>query len=428
MDVKLPKLGEGSESGVVVSVLVKEGDTVVKGQTVVELENEKAVAPISASAAGKVRNIRVKEGDKVSVGQILLSLEVVGEVSPTALAQGVSVSASAAAPSPALVSQPAAAPVPEPSLESGVINPNPAAAPSIRKTARELGIDLTRIRGSERGGRIVMGDLRAYVDRLQKLAFVPKAAPGRNDRPLLESIDFSQWGAVSRKGLTPLRKIISRRMCENWTTVPHVTQFEEADITSLLDLRKRFAPLYEAQGARLTLTPLVIRALVNTLKKHPLFNASIDDVLEEVVLKHYFHVGVAVDTEAGLMVPVIRDADKKSLLQLSKELEELAAKARDRKVSGEDLRGGTFTVSNQGGIGGGFFTPIVNKPEVAILGLGRGAQKPTVVGNNVEIRTLLPIALSYDHRLIDGGSAARFMVEFVQNLTTITESDLNLVA
>jgi pyruvate dehydrogenase E2 component (dihydrolipoamide acetyltransferase) len=217
-------------------------------------------------------------------------------------------------------------------------------------------------------------------------------------------------------------------MCENWTSIPHVTQFEEADITHLLDLRRRFAPQYEAKGARLTLTPIVIRALVSTLKKHPLFNASIDDVLEEVVLKHYYHVGVAVDTEAGLIVPVIRDADRKSLLQVSKELEELAAKARDRKVSGEELKGGTFTVSNQGGIGGGFFTPIINKPEVAILGLGRGTQKPAVVGGNVEIRTLLPIALSYDHRLIDGGSAARFIVEFVQNLTTINDNDLNIVS
>ncbi len=428
MDVKLPKLGEGSESGVVVSILVKEGDTVVKGQTVVELENEKAVAPIPASAAGKVTRIRVKEGDKVSVGQILFSMEEDGETTSSPATQGKTASTATVKPDATPVSQSTAAPTPEPSMESEIINSNPAAAPSIRKIARELGIDLTRIRGSEHGGRIAMADLRAYVDRLQKLAFVPKAAPGRNDKSPVESIDFSQWGAVSRKALTPLRKIISRRMCENWTTIPHVTQFEEADITHLLDLRRRVAPQYEAKGARLTLTPLVIRALVSTLKKHPLFNASIDDVLEEVVLKHYYHVGVAVDTEAGLIVPVIRDADKKSLLQLSKELEELAAKARERKVSGEELKGGTFTISNQGGIGGGFFTPIINKPEVAILGLGRGTQKPAVVGNNVEIRTLLPIALSYDHRLIDGGSAARFIVEFVQNLTSTNENDLNLAS
>ena len=432
MEVKLPKLGEGAESGVVVNVLVKEGDRITKGQTLVELENEKAVAPIPAPAAGKVGRVRVKEGDKVSVGQILLSIEEgpsddsLPAPSEPANPESRRVSTNASAPEslPSLLARGAAMLAQDATLESGVINPNPVAAPSIRRIARELGIDLTRIRGSEHGGRLVMEDLRAYVDRLQKLAFAPKAPAGRGDRPPVESIDFSQWGSVSRKPLTPLRKVISRRMCENWMTIPHVTQFEEADITDLLELRKRLAPQFEAKGVRLTLTPLVIRALVQSLKKHPLFNASIDEVLQEVVLKQYYHNGNSVDTEAGLIVPVIRDADKKSLLQVAKELEALAAKARDRKVSGDDLKGGTFTVSNQGGIGGSFFTPIINKPEVAILGLGRGVRKPIALGEKVEIRTLLPIALSYDHRLIDGGSAARFIVDFVQNLAGIKENDL----
>lgn len=226
--------------------------------------------------------------------------------------------------------------------------------------------------------------------------------------------------------MSSLRKIISRRMVENWNAIPHVTQFDEADLTSVLELRKKYVAAYEKQGARLTVTSFVLKAVIAALKKHPIFNASLDEASEEIVYKEYYHIGIAVDTEAGLIVPVIRDVDKKSLVDISKELEELAKKARDRKVSGEELKGGTFTISNQGGIGGAHFTPIVNKPEVAILGLGKGSLKPVVRNNLIEPRMMLPIGLSYDHRLIDGGTAARFTVDLVQALEKFDEKDVKI--
>ena len=224
--------------------------------------------------------------------------------------------------------------------------------------------------------------------------------------------------------LTPLRQVISRRMTENWTTIPHVTQYDEADVTALLELRKAHAARYQEKGARLTLTSFAIKALARVLKLHPIFNASLDESGNQIVLKDYIHIGIAVDTEAGLMVPVIRDADRKNLLELSVELEALASKARDRKVSSEDLQGGTFTISNQGGIGGAHFTPIVNKPEVAILGLGRGAIKPVVNWGQIVVKTMLPIAVSYDHRVIDGGTAARFTVDLVKAFEEFAESEV----
>jgi pyruvate dehydrogenase E2 component (dihydrolipoamide acetyltransferase) len=291
---------------------------------------------------------------------------------------------------------------------------SPAASPSLRKLARDLGIDLSRVRGSERGGRIVLADIRAYIQRLQSRAATAKGAAPSAQAPAAEQIDFSKWGPISKKPLSPLRQVIARRMSENWNAVPRVTQFDEADITELMALRKKYAAAYEAKGTRLTLTSFALKIVAEALKKHPIFNSSLDEASQEIVTKEYYHIGVAVDTEAGLIVPVIRDVDKKNLLDLSKELEDVAKKARDRKVSGEDLKGGTFTISNQGGIGGAHFTPIVNKPEVAILGLGRGAMKAVVRENKIEPRLMLPIAISYDHRVIDGGVAARFAVDLVQ--------------
>jgi pyruvate dehydrogenase E2 component (dihydrolipoamide acetyltransferase) len=226
--------------------------------------------------------------------------------------------------------------------------------------------------------------------------------------------------------VSSLRKIIAQRLHESWTSVPQVTQFDEADITGIVALRKKYVTKYEKKGASLTLTPFLIQAVVGALKKHPIFNSSLDDATEEIVFKDYYHMGIAVDTEQGLIVPVIRDVDKKSLLQLSKELAELAEKTRQRKVATADLKGGTFTISNQGGIGGGFFTPIVNKPEVGILGVGRGALKPVVRGAKIEKRMLLPLGLSYDHRVVDGGTAARFIVEVVQALEQFKESEVKI--
>jgi pyruvate dehydrogenase E2 component (dihydrolipoamide acetyltransferase) len=420
MDVKLPHLGEGADSGTVVNVFVKEGDQIAKDQPILELENEKAVATIPATAAGTIAKVFVKVGDKISVGQKLVSLSGGGPA--PAAAQP------AAEPAPKAK---AAAPEPEPEPDEEVSaesaestetsNAAVAASPVIRRLARDLGIDLVRVRGSARGGRVTMEDLRAYIQRLQKLAAQPKTSGGAPAKPAAESIDFSKWGSVTKKPLSPLRQVIARRMTENWNAIPHVTQFDDADITNLLAVRKKYVEAYEKKGARLTVTSFILKAVADTLKKHPFLNSSLDEVTQEIVLKEYVHLGIAVDTEAGLIVPVLRDADKKDLVQLSKDLEELATKARERKVSGEDLKGGSFTISNQGGIGGGHFTPIINKPEVAILGLGKGATKAVVRENKIEPRTILPVALSYDHRVIDGGVAARFIVDLVKAIENFDE-------
>ena len=421
MDVKLPKLGEGADSGVVVNIFVKEGDTVANGQAIIELENEKAVASIPSTAAGKVDKIFVKNGDRISVGQRLISVSGDGQAS----------AAPSASPAPKPAAKKAATPRPEPEEveeeetivedDGEVVNPDPVASPSVRKMARELEIDLHKVRGSE-GGRIAVEDLRNYIKRLISAAAKAKSRPGAPAKPAAEQINFAQWGPVVKRPLTPLREVISRRMLESWTSVARVTQFDEADCTALNGLRKKFGAAYEAKGAKLTLTPLLLKAVVTTLQKHTILNSSLDEVANEIVVKEYYHLGIAVDTDQGLMVPVIRDVDKKSILDLAKELEQLAAKARDRKISGEEMKGGTFTISNQGAIGGGLFTPIVNKPEVAILGLGRGAMKPVVRGEKIEARVMTPLALSYDHRVIDGGTAARFMVDLVKAIENFDEA------
>jgi pyruvate dehydrogenase E2 component (dihydrolipoamide acetyltransferase) len=427
MDIKLPKLGEGADSGVVVNLFVKEGDAVIKDQPLLEIENEKAVASIPAPDGGVISKIHVKPGDKVNVGQRIMTL---------ASAEGAEAPVAAAStPAPRPEREPKAAPaetVEDDDLESGDPVAAPVTSPSIRKLARELGIDLRRIRGSERGGRIVMNDLRDYIQRLQNLTRPAGSAPAAPagslaPAPKPEPVDFSKWGPVTLKPMTSLRQTISRRMLENWNTIPHVTQFDEADTTVLGELRRKHAPSYEAQGARLTLTVFLVKALVAALRKHPLFNASLDEAAGQVVFKDYFHIGIAVDTEAGLLVPVIRDADKKSMLDIARDLEDLAKKARERKVSADDLKGGTFTISNQGGIGGGHFTPIINKPEVAILGVGRGSRKALVTREGgIEPRPVTPLALSYDHRLIDGGSAARFIVDLVNAIQEFPESEVKL--
>ncbi len=432
MDVKLPKLGEGADSGVVVNVFVKEGDTIAKDQTVIELENEKAVASIPASDGGVVAKVYVKVGDKISAGQRILTLAggAAANAPATPTAKAV---APAATKRPAPMPAPAVDEISDESVEADANQPvaAPVASPSLRRMARELGIDLGRIRGSGPGGRIEMSDLRGYIQRLQTAAAKAKAAPVTGAatvtaKPAAESVDFSKWGPVTKKSISTLRGVIARRMWENWNAIPHVTQFDDADFTRLNELRKKHAAAYEAKGGKLTLTPLVLKAVAATLKKHPIFNSSLDEVANEIVLKDYVHLGIAVDTEQGLIVPVIREVDKKTVLELTKELEVLAQKARDRKVSSDELKGGTFTISNQGAIGGAHFTPIVNKPEVAILGLGRGAMKPVVRDGKIEARMMTPLGLSYDHRVIDGGSAARFMVDLVAALQDFSEDAVKI--
>jgi pyruvate dehydrogenase E2 component (dihydrolipoamide acetyltransferase) len=446
MDVKLPNLGEGADSGTVVSILVKPGAPVKKGQNLIELETGKAVVPIPAPASGTVGRVAVKEGDKLAIGQLILVLEGAG----TPAAEGAP-KAAAAAPAPKAEARPAAksaaprrtvAPpvVPEAVAEAGVddfaeeiVNEHPAAGPYVRRMARDLGIDLRGIAGGGRSGQVVVSDLKDYVARLRTLAARPRPAPvpgpavaAAEAPPKRPVIDFAQWGPVVRKPMTQLRRTIAARMVESATTLPTVTQFDEADVTVLNELRKAHGPGYEAQGTKLTLTSFAVKAIAATLRRHPLLNASLDEASGEIVLKDYVHIGLAVDTEAGLLVPVIRDADRKDLLQLSREIQDLAARARERKLGLAELQGGTFTLSNQGGIGGAHFTPILNPPEVAILGLGRSVLRPAVHDGQIVPRLLMPMALTYDHRLIDGGSAARFITDLAAAFEAFREADIKL--
>ncbi len=436
MEIRLPQVAEGADSGTVVNVLVKVGDTVAPNQDLVEVETQKAVVSIPSPAGGQVSQVHVKEGDTVKVGQVLLSLAGVegAEASaepeppppPTAAAPPAPAPAAPVPAAPVPAAPAPAAPVPAAAVVAGapafpVVNPEPVAPPGLRKQARNLGIDLSRVRGTGRGGRIVVEDVRNYIAALQALAArppvvataVPAPTPAAVPVAKAPPVDFSRWGTVSRQALTPLRRIVSQRMHQSWSTVPHVTQLDNADITELLALRKKRAPELEKAGARLTLTPFILEALAKTLRKHPRFNASLEPDGEHLVLKDYVHIGIAVDTEAGLMVPVIRDVDKKGLLELAQETERLAEKTRRRKISPDELQGSSFTISNQGALGGGHFTPIVNHPEVAILGVGRASTTPTWVDGKVEARQILPLALSYDHRVVDGADAVRFVRDLV---------------
>jgi len=436
MDVKLPQLAEGVESGTIVSILVAEGQEVKKDQPFMELETQKAVGSIPAPSAGVVTKVHVKQGMEVSVGQVLISIDA---------APAASTGSPGTAQRPSKpVAQPATA-QPQPSSsatttsagatdyhyesESGVAPPAP---PSIRKIAADLGIDLTRVKGSEAGGRINLGDLRDYVQRLQQIAL--QRAPGveqpsgqAHQTPASsESVDFSKWGPVHREKMSPLRRTVSRRMVESWTTIPKINQFADADISNLLALRKKNAPGYEKQGVHLTLTAFLLVVLGRALKKHPRANSSLDESTMEIVYKNYCHIGVAVDTEGGLIVPILRDVDRKNLAQLSQELHAITERTRQRKISIEELQGGTFTISNQGSIGGSHFTPIIYAPQVAILGVGQGQPKPAAIDGKIGVRTILPLCLAYDHRVLDGADAVRFLKDVISGLENFSEADLQL--
>lgn len=430
MEIKLPNLGEGAESGVVVNIMVKEGDTVEPGQPLIEVETGKAIASIPAEKGGTITKILVKIGDRVIPGKPIMIITTGTEpevhTKPTTIA---------VEQKPATASKPAQKAPAQETLEtakedepeiSEKLDFIPLAPPSIRKLARELGLDLRNIKGTGPGGRILMEDLRTYILKLQKIASeAGKPAPVQ-EAPPGASIDFSQWGPITKRPMSQLRLTIARRMVESSTTIPQVTQFDDADITNLEQLRKKFAPVYEAKGARLTLTVFALKAVVSALRKHPYFNASIDELTNEIILKAYYHIGIAVDTEAGLLVPVIRNVEHKNFFELALDLVTITNKAKERKLTIDDMRGGTFTISNQGGIGGGHFTPIINKPEVAILGIGRGKVKPVYVDGKIEPRLMLPLAVSYDHRLIDGAQAARFITDLCAEFASFSENDLKL--
>ena len=432
MDIRLPRLGEGADTGTVSTLFVKEGDSVKKDQPVLELESEKAVASIPSPAAGTITKLYVKEGDTIKVGQLIFSLSEKDGVA-LAVPSSKGIDASVGDDAEGAVDKESGVGEEEGPEDAGLVRQAlpgiaPPASPSVRRVARDLGIDLTRVRGSERGGRIVLADIRQYIQKLQQAASRPHSAAAERTRETGRPapVDFSRWGKVSRKKMSAIRRAIAAKMVESWTTVPHITQFDEADITDLLALQKKYASKYEKKNAHLTLTSFAIRAVVGTLKKHPHFNVSLDEAAGEIVWKEYFHIGVAVDTEHGLLVPVLRDADRKSLLEISAEVQSLAKRARERAVTVDEMQGGSFTISNQGGIGSGEFTPIINTPEVAILGMGRGRMKPVVRKGKVLQRILLPLGLSYDHRVIDGADAAKFMVDLVSALESFKESDVRI--
>jgi len=429
MDVKLPKVGDSADSGTVATLLIKVGDVVTAEQTILELEQEKAVAPIRTPHAGRVTAIHVKEGDKISVGALLISIDA-GDGGVPAASKAVTKPGASA---PTVTSRRVELDTNDDDNDADLVGPGeegvePAASPYVRKVARELGIRLSRISGSASGGRVLVSDLARYVGRLEKAV----ARAGRHAEEPKGLVfapvnqDFSLFGPIVSESLSPLRKVIAARMVENAVSLPHVTQFDEVDMSRIEDLRTRFKAAYDQAGARLTPTPFILKALVATLKKHPKFNASVNDVTEMLIFKNYYHLGIAVDTEAGLLVPVLKDTDQKSLLEIAKELASIADKARDRKLGPDDMKGGTFTISNQGAIGGGHFTPIINKPEVAILGIGKTTPRAVVIGGKIEARPMMPVTVSYDHRVIDGGAAARFTVDLVKNLQEFPESEVKL--
>jgi pyruvate dehydrogenase E2 component (dihydrolipoamide acetyltransferase) len=438
MDVKLPQLAEGVESGTVVGILVSEGQEVKKDQPIMELETQKAVGSIPSPASGTITKIHVKEGMEVAVGQTLVSIATDQSAVGTA-AQSAKLAAttppqarSDERPTPR---QPANEPPPQQATDTyryqSKSGAPPPAAPSIRKIARDLGIDLTRVKGSESGGRIVMEDLRTYIQRLQQSSFHESAeavssAPTTAKPRQADTVDFAKWGPVRREKMSSLRRTVSLRMVQSWTTIPKIDQFADADVTAILALRKKFAAAYDQKQAHLTLTPFILKAVSNALQKHPRANSSLDEATQEIIFKDYCHIGIAVDTDAGLIVPVLRDVDKKNLLELSRELDELTEKTRQRKISVDELQGGTFTISNQGSIGGGHFTPIIYAPQVAILGVGQGGAKAVVVDEKIVIRTLLPLCLAYDHRVLDGADAVRFLKEIIAGLESFAEKDVKI--
>ena len=417
MEVKLPELGDNVTQATVVGVLVKEGDRVEPGQPLLELETDKAVVEVPAEAGGVVKRVLVKVGDEVRPGQPFLEL---AEAEGGAEAPPLKAEERPEAPAPKAEEAPRPAPKEAPPAPQEAPSERRLipAAPSIRRLARELGVDLTRLRGTGLAGRITEEDVRRAAGLGEAAPAALPAAPA----PRLP--DFTKWGPVRREPMSGVRKATVRSMSQAWAQVPMVTHFDEADVTELEALRKQYGKKAEEKGFRLTLTAFLLKALALTLKAFPKFNASLDVEAQEIVYKDYIHIGVAVDTPHGLLVPVIRDVDRKGVLRLAEELQEISQRARERKLSPEEMQGATFSLSNLGGIGGTGFTPIVNWPEVAILGVSRSQMKPLWdPGKEAFVpRLVMPFSLTYDHRLIDGADAARFC----RHLAGILEDPLGL--
>ena len=434
-EFRLQELGENISEGDLVRLMIAPGAKVSEGQPVMELETDKAVVEVPSSVSGVVNEVKVKEGEKIKVGQVIFTLQ-------------------GAAPSQAETVRPQSRPVEHVSGQHGARlafqaairaegktkeqalppdqpRPRPAAfsmpaqlgkvagteyrepvpaAPSTRRLAREIGVDIYEVKGTGPGGRISEDDVKAHAKALVTAVAAAAQAPPRAGHFIEPKLpDFAKWGKIERVSMRGVRRKTAEHLAESWNTIPHVTQHDRADITELEQLRARFAPKAEQAGGKMTVTAIALKVCAAALKVFPQFNASIDMEKEEIVYKQYIHIGVAADTDRGLLVPVIRDVDKKNIVELAVELSQLSQKARDKKITLADMEGGTFTITNLGGIGGTAFTPIVNHPEVAILGLSRSRMEPEWIGGKFEPRLILPLSLSYDHRLIDGADAARFL-------------------
>jgi len=435
MEIRLPALGENIDSATVTKVLVKVGDTIKKDQPIMELDTEKASVDVPSSATGTVKEIRVKEGDTINVGQVVLTLEEAGETA-AAPEKKAAVPPSKAEPkaesetSPAVQQKQEPAPPPAPveteepepkeppvrveSLEKVAEPPEEGvpAAPSLRRMARELGVDIHAVSGTGPNGWITKEDVRNYA---RSIILNATATTGLA-RKTSALPDFSRWGSVERKAMSGIRRAIAEHLQDAWISIPHVTQFDSADITDLEKFREGIVGKQQNGQPKVTITALAMKVVSAALSVFPQFNASLDPDREEIIYKRYCHIGVAVDTEHGLLVPVIRDVDRKSVSQLSVELAQVAERARDRKLSIEEMQGGSFTITNLGGVGGTSFTPIVNSPEVAILGISRAKHQPVLVNGEFKPRLMLPLALSFDHRVVDGADGARFLRWVVEAL------------
>ena len=422
-EIKVPDIGDFKEVEVI-ELLVKPGDTVKVDQSLITVESDKASMEIPSSHAGVVKELKVKIGDKVTEGSLILMLEADASAAATAPAPASAPAAPAATSAP----QSAPTPVPTPAPQPASVSTAPAAvaaansngqkshaSPSVRKFARELGVELSRVNGSGPKGRILLEDVQGFVKGVMSGSSAAPAAGGGGGgmgMSLLPwpSLDFSKFGETELQPLSRIKKISGPNLHRNWVMMPHVTQFDDADITELEEFRKSANESLAKSGVKLTMLAFVIKASVSALKKFPAFNASLDANGENLILKHYYHIGFAADTPNGLVVPVVKNADKKGVAEIAKEMGELSAQARDGKLKPADMQGASFTISSLGGIGGTKFTPIINAPEVAILGLSKSTIQPVWDGKQFAPRLIMPLSLSYDHRVIDGAMGARFIV------------------
>jgi len=416
--VLVPDIGDYKDVSII-EVMVKTGDTIKAEDNLVTLETDKAAMEVPSPYAGVIKEMKVKVGDKVSQGSLILLIESSdAAIAPNAGKPAAPVAAApvkaapavaekaAAIPVVAQISQPAAA---APMLDSTPTSGKAHASPAIRRFARELGVQVAQVKGSGEKGRVTKDDVQNFV----KAALAqPRGAAGGNGLQVLPSpvVDFAKFGAIEIRPLSRIKKISGANLHRNWVTIPHITQFDEADITEMEAFRKELGAEYAKQNIKITPLAFLIKAAAVALQKYPDFNASLDASGENLVLKQYCHIGVAVDTPDGLMVPVLRDADKKGIVQIARELGEISARAREKKITAADMQGGCFSISSLGGIGGTAFTPIINAPEVAILGVSRSIIKPMHQDDTFVARLMLPLSLSYDHRVIDGAAAARFIV------------------